>query len=194
MVAASKMRKAQQAAIDAPAVRRAALPDSAARRRRRPIDFRASAARSPRGTEARGHPRRRRQGALRRAQQQRLPDGDAVRSGHRRSSSPPAARRRSSSPRTRRQLVAEFAYGDTPRYAEARAIATLARDLFLKGEVDEVHIVATRFVNTLTQEPVRSSSCRSASITGIADCRRCRKTERVAPTRREFLFEPSPRR
>ncbi len=55
--------------------------------------------------------------------------------------------------RSRRQLAAEFAYGDTPTYAEARAIASLARDLFLKGEVDEVRLVATRYVNTLTQEP-----------------------------------------
>src|SRR5436305_2337978 len=43
--------------------------------------------------------------------------------------------------RTRRQLAAEFAYGDTPRFAEARAIGTMARDMFLKGEVDEVRIV-----------------------------------------------------
>ena len=53
--------------------------------------------------------------------------------------------------RTRRQLVAEFPYGDTPRFPEARAIAALARDLFLNGDVDEIRIVATRFVNTLTQ-------------------------------------------
>jgi F-type H+-transporting ATPase subunit gamma len=56
--------------------------------------------------------------------------------------------------RTKRQLVAEFAYHDTPTYPEARAIAACARDLFLSREVDEVRIVATRFVNTLTQEPV----------------------------------------
>jgi F-type H+-transporting ATPase subunit gamma len=55
---------------------------------------------------------------------------------------------------TRRQLAAEFAYGDTPRFPEARAIAAFARDLFLKRDVDEVHVVATRFVNTLTQEPL----------------------------------------
>jgi len=41
--------------------------------------------------------------------------------------------------RTHRQLLAEFAYADTPKFAEARAIATFARDLFLKKEVDEVH-------------------------------------------------------
>ena len=53
--------------------------------------------------------------------------------------------------RSRRRLAAEFAYGDAPTFPEARAIAGLARDLFLRREVDEVLIVATRFVNTLTQ-------------------------------------------
>src|SRR6266550_260213 len=47
--------------------------------------------------------------------------------------------------RTRRQLAAEFAYGDTPTFPEARAIAGLARDLFVTNEVDEVQIVTTRF-------------------------------------------------
>jgi F-type H+-transporting ATPase subunit gamma len=54
--------------------------------------------------------------------------------------------------RTGRTLAAEFAYGDNPTFAEARTIAAFARDLFLKREVDQVHVVATRFVNTLTQE------------------------------------------
>src|SRR5690348_13461196 len=49
--------------------------------------------------------------------------------------------------RTRRRLVAEFPYGDTPHFAESRAIAALVRDLFLKGEVDEVRVIASRFIN-----------------------------------------------
>jgi F-type H+-transporting ATPase subunit gamma len=56
--------------------------------------------------------------------------------------------------RTRRQLAAEFTVTDSPRFADARPIATFARDLFLKGEVDQVQIVFTRFVNTITQHPV----------------------------------------
>jgi F-type H+-transporting ATPase subunit gamma len=56
--------------------------------------------------------------------------------------------------RTGRTLAAEFAYGDNPTFPEARTIAGFARDLFLKREVDQVHVVATRFVNTLTQEAV----------------------------------------
>src|SRR4029077_4481506 len=44
--------------------------------------------------------------------------------------------------RPRRQLAAEFAYTDTPTFPEARAIAAFSRDLFLKEEVDQVQIVA----------------------------------------------------
>src|SRR5271157_3891920 len=51
--------------------------------------------------------------------------------------------------RTGRQLAGEFAYADSPRFPEAKAIAAFARDLFLKREVDQVQIVATRFVSTL---------------------------------------------
>ncbi len=69
--------------------------------------------------------------------------------------------------RTRRQLAAEFAYGDSPQYPEARAIASFARDLFLKGEVDQVQIVASRFVNTLTQEPISIEYLPVGEIKGV---------------------------
>jgi F-type H+-transporting ATPase subunit gamma len=69
--------------------------------------------------------------------------------------------------RTRRQLAAEFAYGDSPTFPEARAIAAFARDLFLTGGVDQVSIVATRFVNTLTNEPVCFEYLPVGEITGL---------------------------
>jgi F-type H+-transporting ATPase subunit gamma len=55
--------------------------------------------------------------------------------------------------RTKRPLAAEFTYKDTPQFAEARAISKFAQDLFLKGEVDAVDILYPRFINTLTQQP-----------------------------------------
>src|SRR5277367_6562758 len=55
--------------------------------------------------------------------------------------------------RTGRRLAAEFAFTDSPRFGEARPIVAFARELFLKGEVDEVQIVTTRFINTLSQQP-----------------------------------------
>lgn len=55
--------------------------------------------------------------------------------------------------RTKRRLAAEFTYKDTPLFAEARAISKTIQELFLKGEVDCVDVLFTRFVNTLTQKP-----------------------------------------
>ena len=56
--------------------------------------------------------------------------------------------------RTGRELLAEFTITDSPRFAEARPIASFARDLFLNGEVDQVQIVGTRFINTMVQQAV----------------------------------------
>lgn len=91
--------------------------------------------------------------------------------------------------RTRRQLVAEFAYGDSPQYAEARAIATSARDLFLRGEVDEVKIVATRFINTLSQEPLALEFLPVGEIKGLQIPGVELEDPRADTT--EVLFEPS---
>jgi F-type H+-transporting ATPase subunit gamma len=91
--------------------------------------------------------------------------------------------------RTRRQLVAEFPYGDTPRYPESRAIATLARDLFLKHEVDEVIIAATRFVNTLVQQAVLLEFLPVGDIRGV-QVPNAPKPDARAVDSQEFVFEP----
>jgi F-type H+-transporting ATPase subunit gamma len=93
--------------------------------------------------------------------------------------------------RTRRQLVAEFAYADTPTFLEARAIAAFARDLFLKKEVDQVQIVVTRFINTLTQEPLALEflpvgEIKSLKIPGAES------EQKLALDTTESLFEPNP--
>ena len=55
--------------------------------------------------------------------------------------------------RTKRTLAAEFTYKDAPLFAEARAISKFAQDLFTKREVDAVDILFTNFVSTLNQKP-----------------------------------------
>ena len=92
---------------------------------------------------------------------------------------------------TRRQLVAEFEYADAPRFPEARAIAAFARDLFSKKEVDEVRVVATRFVNTLTQHPVSLEYLPVGEIKGLEVPGAEFEAELAADTR-EYVFEPSP--
>ncbi|HEY7441278.1 MAG TPA: ATP synthase F1 subunit gamma [Vicinamibacterales bacterium] len=93
--------------------------------------------------------------------------------------------------RTRRQLAAEFAYGDTPTFPEARAVSAFARDLFLKGEVDQVQIVSTRFVNTLTQESVTMEYLPVGEIKGIKVVG-AESEETLAADTAEAVFEPSP--
>jgi F-type H+-transporting ATPase subunit gamma len=93
--------------------------------------------------------------------------------------------------RTRRQLIAEFAYGDSPRYAEAKAIAACARDLFLKGEVDQVQVVSTRFINTLSQEPVSIECLPVGAIKGLK-LPGVPSEEELAANTVEYLFEPNP--
>jgi F-type H+-transporting ATPase subunit gamma len=93
--------------------------------------------------------------------------------------------------RTGRQLAAEFAYGDSPTFPEARAISGFARDLFLKGEVDQVQIVTTRFVNTLTQEPVSIEYLPVGEIKGLKVVG-AQPEEALAADTAETLFEPSP--
>jgi F-type H+-transporting ATPase subunit gamma len=94
--------------------------------------------------------------------------------------------------RTRRTLAAEFPYGDVPTFPEARAMAGFARDLFLRRDVDEVRIVATRFVNTLTQVPVSLEYLPVGAVTGL-QVPNVPLEETLATDTQETLFEPNPR-
>ncbi len=92
--------------------------------------------------------------------------------------------------RTGRQLVAEFAYADSPTFPEARAIASHARDLFLSGQVDEVRVIATRFVNTLTQVPISQEYLPVGTITDMRIPDVVKKA--IAEDTEEAQFEPGP--
>src|SRR4029077_13891809 len=93
--------------------------------------------------------------------------------------------------RTHRQLAAEFTYADTPQFSEARALSGFARDLFLKKEVDQIQVIATRFENTLTQYPLclqflPIGEIKSMKIPGA------RPEVDLTSDTTETLFEPSP--
>jgi F-type H+-transporting ATPase subunit gamma len=55
--------------------------------------------------------------------------------------------------RARRTLLAEFSYKDTPVFSEARALSKFAQEGFRKGEYSQVDVLFTNFISTLTQRP-----------------------------------------
>jgi F-type H+-transporting ATPase subunit gamma len=93
--------------------------------------------------------------------------------------------------RTHRQLAAEFTITDSPRFAEARPIATFARDLFLKGAVDQVLVVTTRFINTMTQQAVVAEFLPIGEIKSIKIPGAESEVDLAADTS-DVVFEPSP--
>jgi len=95
--------------------------------------------------------------------------------------------------RTKRRLAAEFTYKDAPLFSEARAISKFARDLFTKGEVDEVKILFTNFISTLSQRPDSLTLLPVGEIKGVtAGVHGHEQSEKLLKGALEFLFEPSP--
>ncbi len=93
--------------------------------------------------------------------------------------------------RTRRSLAGEFYYKDNPQFAEARAVSKFAQSLFEKGEVDAVEILYANYVSTLVQQPRKLSflplgkiEAVSAGVGAVA--------ETLAPRDDTNLFEFEP--
>jgi F-type H+-transporting ATPase subunit gamma len=95
--------------------------------------------------------------------------------------------------RTKRQMAAEFTYKDAPQFAEARAISRFAQDLFLKGEVDAVDILFTNFISTLNQKPELRPLLPVGEIRGVsAGLEGEEHGQALAEDTTEYLFEPGP--
>src|SRR2546429_5382517 len=90
--------------------------------------------------------------------------------------------------RTKRNLAAEFTYKDAPLFAEARAISKFAQDLFTRGDVDAVDILFTRFISTLNQRPESQPLLPLTEIKPLGDGQAVAKTLSAGTS--EYLFEP----
>jgi F-type H+-transporting ATPase subunit gamma len=94
--------------------------------------------------------------------------------------------------RTKRQLAAEFTYKDAPLFSEARAISKFAREMFLKGEVARVDILFTNFISTLNQKPEVFPLLPVGQIKGVvAGVHGHAMEEKLLKGATEFLFEPN---
>ena len=88
-------------------------------------------------------------------------------------------------------MAGEFNYSDTPVFAEARTISKFAQKLFLDEEVDQVEVLFTNFVSTLTQHPDRRTILPVGEITAVeSDVSGENKPEELDIESVEYLFEP----
>jgi len=56
--------------------------------------------------------------------------------------------------RTKRELLADFELKDAPGFVETKPLAKFCLEKFLTREVDKVSVLYTHFVNTINQKPV----------------------------------------
>jgi F-type H+-transporting ATPase subunit gamma len=93
--------------------------------------------------------------------------------------------------RTRRELLADFELKDSPSILETKAISKFCVEKFLSGEVDKVTVLYTHFVNTIDQKPVAQTLLPidrfafDALSTGDAP------NDLVTDPMLEYIFEPS---
>jgi F-type H+-transporting ATPase subunit gamma len=93
--------------------------------------------------------------------------------------------------RTKRELLADFELKDSPSILETKAISKYCVEKFLSGEVDKVTVLYTHFVNTINQKPVAQTllPIDRFAFSATPDDR----GEEAAPDPMlEYTFEPSP--
>jgi len=56
--------------------------------------------------------------------------------------------------RTKRELLADFELKDAPSFVETKPISKFCTEKFLNREVDKVSVLHTHFINTISQRPV----------------------------------------
>jgi F-type H+-transporting ATPase subunit gamma len=96
--------------------------------------------------------------------------------------------------RTKRKVLAEFTFKDAPLFAEARAISKFAQDLFLRREVDRVDILFTNFISTLAQKPQVRQLLPVGEVAPVHSGMGAEKAGALPERTGEFLFEPDQER
>ncbi len=95
--------------------------------------------------------------------------------------------------RTRRDLLADFQVRDRVPFADVKSVAEFMVKQYLDGVVDTVEIIWPRFKNTLVQEPSLLPLLPLLSLKeAIGGLRLGSDRANAKPDEREMLFEPSP--
>ena len=93
--------------------------------------------------------------------------------------------------RTRRELLADFELKDAPTILETKAVSRFCVEKFLSGEVDKVTVLYTHFVNTINQSPVAQTLLPISEFVFRAAAKEAAPSESSAGPMLEYIFEPS---
>jgi F-type H+-transporting ATPase subunit gamma len=94
--------------------------------------------------------------------------------------------------RTKRELLADFELKDSPSFVETKALSKFCMEKFLSGEVDKVSVVYTHFINTVNQRPVIQTLL-PISAFDLPKGEKSERAEDVDPML-GYVFEPSSER
>jgi len=95
--------------------------------------------------------------------------------------------------RTKRELLADFELKDSPSFVETKAISKFCTEKFLNHEVDKVSVLYTHFINTVNQKPMIQTLLPISAF----DLPKGEKTEGAAEDvdpMLGYVFEPSAER
>ena len=93
--------------------------------------------------------------------------------------------------RAKRELLADFELKDAPTILETKAISKFCLEKFLSGEVDKVTVLYTHFVNTISQKPVVQTLLPISPLAFEAAAQKAGAGNGKKDPMLEYIFEPS---
>jgi len=94
--------------------------------------------------------------------------------------------------RTKRALLADFTLSDRASFAEVRPVVEFMVKQYLEGEIDTIEVIHSHFKNTLVQEPVVCPVLPLSNLKDFIEHHRSEGSRAAHADDREMLFEPDP--
>ena len=95
--------------------------------------------------------------------------------------------------RMRRAMIADFPVSDRLAFSEVRPIVEFMVEQYLAGEIDTIEVAYSFFKNTLVQEPVLAPVLPLADLAGRVEAIRKQNNIAHTPDTRDFAYEPDPK-
>lgn len=95
--------------------------------------------------------------------------------------------------RSRRDMIADFPVSDRVTFAETRPVVQFMVQSYLDGVIDTIEVIYAGFRNTLVQEPRLMPVLPIANLADMAATLRKQSGTEHTPDTRDLIYEPSPK-